>query len=64
MTTDRSPRALALVSRRPYCPAGMPQTAMTEEEQDDEDKHKERAWDDYREANPFGHGNSKLKPCG
>lgn len=40
------------------------QAGMDEDEQDDEDKHQARARDDYKDAHPFGHGNSKLKPCG
>jgi hypothetical protein len=31
--------------------------------EDEEEVHKARAWDDFRDANPAGSGNSKLRPC-
>jgi hypothetical protein len=37
---------------------------MDSDEEDEEDKRAARAMDDYKDANPFGSGNSKLKPCG
>lgn len=35
-----------------------------EEEYSDEAVQKARAWDDFKDANPRGQGNSKLRPCG
>ncbi|KAG1663370.1 hypothetical protein FOA52_007107 [Chlamydomonas sp. UWO 241] len=35
-----------------------------QEEYDDEENEKARAWDEYKDANPAGHGNSALRPCG
>ena len=37
--------------------------AMTEEEREDEEVAKARAWDDFKDENPTGWGNSKLRPC-
>ncbi|GFR45291.1 hypothetical protein Agub_g6343 [Astrephomene gubernaculifera] len=38
--------------------------ALDSDEEDAEDKAKQRAWDDYRDAHPKGYGNSKARPCG
>ncbi|GAB4823929.1 hypothetical protein N2152v2_010975 [Parachlorella kessleri] len=37
---------------------------MSAEELEDEEVDKQRAWDDWKDANPTGWGNSKLRPCG
>ena len=37
--------------------------ALTEEERDARELAKARAWDEFKDDNPFGHGNSKLRPC-
>jgi len=37
---------------------------MTDEDLDAEEKDKQSRWDDWRDWNPKGAGNSKLKPCG
>lgn len=37
--------------------------ARTEEERDARELAKARAWDEFKDDNPFGHGNSKLRPC-
>ena len=37
--------------------------AMTEEEREDEEVDKARKWDDFKDENPTGWGNSKLRPC-
>ena len=29
----------------------------------DEELYKQRAWDDWKDDNPRGYGNSKLRPC-
>lgn len=42
---------------------GCPQAALDSDEEDAEDKAKQRAWDDWKDANPRGAGNSKLRPC-
>jgi immunoglobulin-binding protein 1 len=36
----------------------------SDEEQDDAALRKTRAWDDWKDDNPRGAGNSKLRPCG
>jgi len=33
-------------------------------DEDEDELHRQRALDDFRDWNPRGHGNSKLKPCG
>ncbi len=33
-------------------------------EEDEEELRRQRAWDDWKDANPVGWGNSKTKPCG
>lgn len=38
--------------------------ALTEDERDARDAAKQRSWDDWKDANPRGSGNSKLTPCG
>jgi hypothetical protein len=38
--------------------------AMTADEIEDEELAKARYWDDFKDDNPFGSGNSKLRPCG
>lgn len=35
-----------------------------EEEEDEAAEEKARAWDDWKDENPRGAGNSKLTPCG
>lgn len=40
------------------------QAALNSDEEDEEDKAKQRRWDDYSDANPRGAGNSKIRPCG
>ena len=30
---------------------------------EDRELAKAREWDDFKDDNPFGHGNSKLRPC-
>jgi len=37
--------------------------ALTQEERDARELAKARAWDEFKDDNPFGHGNSKLRPC-
>ena len=37
--------------------------ALTEEERDERELAKARSWDEFKDDNPFGHGNSKLRPC-
>lgn len=37
---------------------------LTEEEKDDENVAKQRRWDEFKDDNPRGWGNSKLRPCG
>ena len=37
--------------------------AMTEEEREDEEVYKARNWDEFKDDNPTGWGNSKLRPC-
>lgn len=39
------------------------EAAMTEEEKEDREVAKARSWDEFKDDNPFGHGNSKLRPC-
>ena len=36
---------------------------MTQEEREERDLAKARSWDEFKDDNPFGHGNSKLRPC-
>jgi hypothetical protein len=39
---------------------------VEEQRSDDEDEEevaRARAWDDFKDANPAGSGNSKLRPC-
>lgn len=36
---------------------------MTEEEREEEEVAKQRAWDAFKDDNPRGWGNSKLRPC-
>ena len=36
---------------------------MTEDEREDEEVGKQRAWDAFKDDNPWGWGNSKLRPC-
>jgi immunoglobulin-binding protein 1 len=36
---------------------------MTEEEREEEEVGKQRAWDAFKDDNPRGWGNSKLRPC-
>ena len=38
-------------------------TALTEEERDERELAEARSWDEFKDDNPFGHGNSKLRPC-
>lgn len=33
------------------------------DDEDDEEVRKARAWDDWKDDNPAGWGNSKLRPC-
>lgn len=47
----------------PAVSRGCPQAALDSDEEDAEDKAKQRAWDDWADANPRGAGNSKLRPC-
>ena len=37
--------------------------ALTAEERDERELAKARSWDEFKDDNPFGHGNSKLRPC-
>ena len=30
---------------------------------DERELAKARSWDEFKDDNPFGHGNSKLRPC-
>ena len=39
------------------------EAAMTEEERDERDLQKARQWDEFKDDNPYGSGNSKLRPC-
>ena len=39
------------------------ESALTEEEKEERELEKKRAWDEFKDDNPFGHGNSKLRPC-
>jgi len=44
--------------------AAREEAEMTEEERETRDLAKARSWDEFKDDNPFGHGNSKLRPCG
>ena len=37
--------------------------ALTAEERETRELAKARSWDEFKDDNPFGHGNSKLRPC-
>jgi len=37
--------------------------AMTSDEIEDRELAKARSWDEFKDDNPFGAGNSKLRPC-
>ena len=39
------------------------ESEMTQEEREERDLAKARSWDEFKDDNPFGHGNSKLRPC-
>ena len=39
------------------------ESEMTREEREERDLAKARSWDEFKDDNPFGHGNSKLRPC-
>lgn len=39
------------------------EAAMTEEEREERDLQKARQWDEFKDDNPYGSGNSKLRPC-
>jgi hypothetical protein len=39
------------------------ESALTEDEKDARELRKQREWDAFKDDNPFGHGNSKLRPC-
>lgn len=41
-----------------------PRPGEEEDEDDDAAQDKARAWDDWKDENPRGAGNSKLTPCG
>jgi immunoglobulin-binding protein 1 len=43
--------------------AAAEEAAMTADEKDDRDLAKARSWDEFKDDNPFGAGNSKLRPC-
>ena len=45
------------------CSHAAEDAALTEEERDARELAKARAWDEFKDDNPFGHGNSKLRPC-
>lgn len=38
--------------------------SKTEEELEDEELYRAREWDAFKDDNPYGSGNSKLRPCG
>jgi len=38
--------------------------ARTQEQKEHDELMKARYWDDFKDDNPRGHGNSKLRPCG
>ena len=44
--------------------AAREEAEMTTEERETRDLAKARSWDEFKDDNPFGHGNSKLRPCG
>ena len=37
------------------------ESEMTREEREERDLAKARSWDEFKDDNPFGHGNSKLR---
>ena len=39
------------------------EAAMTEEEREERDLQKARQWGKFKDDNPYGSGNSKLRPC-
>ena len=39
------------------------ESEMTEEEKEERELLKARQWDEFKDDNPYGHGNSKLRPC-
>ena len=39
------------------------ESEMTQEEREERDLAKARSWDEFKDDNLFGHGNSKLRPC-
>lgn len=39
------------------------QAERRSDDEDEEEVQRARAWDDYKDANPYGSGNSKLRPC-
>ena len=44
---------------------GWPKRGMDDDdEHNDEEVMKQRARDDWKDSNPYGHGNSALRPCG
>lgn len=43
----------------------LPTRSTEEDDEDDDDaQDKARAWDDWKDDNPRGAGNTKLTPCG
>lgn len=40
------------------------QLGAEDSDEDEEELHRQRAFDDFKDANPRGWGNSKLTPCG
>lgn len=39
------------------------EAALTPEEREEVARQKAAAWDEFKDANPYGSGNSKLRPC-
>ena len=42
---------------------GAAEASRCSDDEDEEELAKARAWDDFKDDNPAGWGNSKLRPC-
>eukprot|EP00951_Prasinocladus_malaysianus_P016553 scaffold129075_cov46-Prasinocladus_malaysianus.AAC.2 len=58
-------RADAIRRQEEEAEASRKQAAKEEfDEEDEEELQRQRRWDDWKDDNPRGAGNSKLRPCG